>query len=151
MTEPATETAPADPAVYEWTAHPARRRPRDVMLLAMVVLFSSYAILVGLEAPYLALLGAVIILVSSVPFIAPTHYRIDGEGVGERRLGRTKFRAWADLRRVQIGPGAALVTPFARKSWMDRYRGLILYFDGADRARVVAMLRARIPKPAAAT
>jgi hypothetical protein len=138
-----------DPAVYEWTAHPAKHRPRDVMLFAMVVLFSTYAVLVGLESAFLAALAAVILVVTAVPFLAPTRYRIDGVGVGERRLGRTKFRAWADLRRVQIGPGAALVTPFARPSWMDRYRGILLYFDGADRARVVGMLRDKIPKPAA--
>jgi hypothetical protein len=137
-----------EPAAYEWTAHPARRRPRELMLLAMVVLFSTYAVLVGLESGFLAVLAAVILLATAVPFLAPTRYRLDGEGVGERRLGRTRFRAWADLRRVQIGPGAALVTPFARPSWMDRYRGIMLYLDGADRTRVGGLLRARIPKVA---
>jgi hypothetical protein len=139
MTEAAVE-------VYEWTAHPARRRPQDVMLLVAVVMFSSYAVLVSLGSAFLAVLAIVILLVAVTPFIAPTRYRLDGEGVSERRLGRRRFRAWADLRRVQIGKGAALVTPFAKPSWMDRYRGILLYLDGADRDRVVGLLRARIPK-----
>jgi hypothetical protein len=143
---PPAETAIAP--VYEWTAHPVKRRPQDAMLVAMAVMFSAYAVLVSLESAFLAALAAVILLVAVTPFLAPTRYRIDGEGISERRLGRHKQRAWADLRRLQIGPGAALVSPFARRSWMDRYRGILLYLDGADRERVVTMLRERIPKPA---
>lgn len=145
-----TDDAPGGPVEiepYEWTAHPARRRPQDVMLLAAVTMFSAYAVLVSLGSGFLAALAVVILLVAVTPFIAPTRYRIDGEGVSERRLGRHRFRAWGDLRRVQVGKGAALVTPFARASWMDRYRGILLYFDGADRDRVIGLLRARIAKP----
>ena len=139
-----------DSATYEWTAHPAKRRPQNVMLVAMVVLFATWAVLVSLESAFLAALAAVILLVSVSPFLLPTRYRLDDQGVSERRLGRRKFRAWGDLRRVQIGPGAALVSPFAKKSSLDRYRGVLLYFDGADRDRVVGILRARLPKPAPA-
>jgi hypothetical protein len=137
--------------IYEWTAHPAKRRPQDVMLLAMVVLFSAWAVLVSLQSAFLAVLAVVILMFAVIPFYVPTRYRLDAEGVSERRLGRHKFRAWSDLRRVQIGAGAALVTPFARRSWLDRYRGVMLYLDGADRDRVLAMLRARIPRQAALT
>jgi hypothetical protein len=136
-----------DLAIYEWTAHPARRRPQDLMLFVAVAMFSAYAVLVSLDSAFLAALAIVILVITVMPFLAPTRYRLDGDGVSERRLGRKRFRAWTDLRRVQIGRGAALVTPFAKKSWMDRYRGIMLYLDGADRDRVVGLLRARIPKP----
>lgn len=127
-----------------WTAHPARRRPQDVFLVAAVVLVSAWAVLVALESPYLALLATVILVVSVAPFLLPTHYRLDDDGVEERRLWTRKRRAWTDLRRLQIGPGAALVSPFARPSFLDRHRGLLLYLDGADRERVVAVLRERV-------
>ena len=142
----AADTDGTELAVYEWTAHPARRRPQDLMLFVAVAMFSAYAVLVSLESGFLAALAIVILVITVTPFLAPTRYRLDGDGVSERRLGRKRFRAWTDLRRVQIGRGAALVTPFAKKSWMDRYRGIMLYLDGADRDRVVGLLRARIPK-----
>jgi hypothetical protein len=146
----AAEAADAPPAPsYEWTAHPARHRPQDVMLLGAVLVFSAYAVLVGFESAFLAALAPVILIIAVAPFWAPTRYRIDGDGVSERRLGRHKFRAWPDLRRVSIGKGGALISPFAKPSFMDRYRGILVYFDGADRDRVVALLRARIPKAAA--
>jgi hypothetical protein len=132
---------------YEWTCHPARRRPQDVFLVVAVVLLSSWAVMVSLESSLLALLAAAILLIAVSQFLLPTRYRLDDVGVSEKRLFRHRSRAWSDLRRVQIGPGAALVTPFARPSWLDRQRGIMLYLDGADRDQVVAILRERIPAP----
>ena len=127
-----------------WTAHPARRRPQDIFLVAAVVLVSAWAVLVTLESPLLAGLAALILVVSVAPFLLPTHYRLDDDGIEERRVFTTRRRAWSELRRVQLGPGAALVSPFARKSWRDRRRGLYLYLDGADRDQVIAILGERI-------
>ena len=127
-----------------WTAHPARRRPQDIFLVAAVVLVSAWAVLVTLESPLLAGLAALILVVSVAPFLLPTHYRLDDDGIEERRVFTTRRRAWSELRRVQLGPGAALVSPFARKSWLDRRRGLYLYLDGADRDQVIAILGERI-------
>jgi hypothetical protein len=127
-----------------WTAHPVKRRPRDAALVAMVVLFSAYGVLAFTRSIFLAVLAIAILLVSVAAFLVPTHYKLDDHGVEERRLGRRRFRAWSELRRVQVGAGAALVSPFARKHWADRYRGVVLLLDGAPRDRVVAILREKI-------
>ena len=71
-------------------------------------------------------------------------FRLTDDGVEERRLWSSRRRRWGDLRRVQVGPGAALVSPFARPTWLDRYRGIVLQLDGADRDHVVAILRQRV-------
>lgn len=129
-----------------WTAHPARRRPRDVALFCAVLLLTCGAVLSSLESLWLTGLAAVFLAVTVAPFLFPTHYRLTDEGIEERRLLRTRARRWADLRRLQVGPGAALVSPFAHPTWLDRHRGLVVYFDGAtDRDQVVAILREKIP------
>ncbi|MCA9677135.1 MAG: hypothetical protein H6709_05340 [Kofleriaceae bacterium] len=133
-----------------WTAHPARRRPQDIFLVVAVVMVSAWAVLVTLGSALLAGLAVLILTVSVAPFLFPTRYRLDDDGVEERRPWGRKRRAWRDLRRVQVGPGAALVSPFARKSFLDRQRGVLVYFDGLDAAgrdRVIALLRARIGAP----
>ena len=66
------------------------------------------------------------------------------EGIEERRVFRTRARLWSDMRRVQVGQGAALVSPFARPNWMDRYRAITLLFDGADRQQVVSILEQQV-------
>jgi hypothetical protein len=127
-----------------WTAHPARRRPRDLALVAAVLFLTAGAVLLSFESLFMTGLAAVIVLLSIASFLFPTHYRLSDEGIEERRLGMRRARRWADLRRLEIGPGAALVSPFAKKSWLDRSRGFLLLFDGADRQAVVAELRRRM-------
>jgi hypothetical protein len=130
-----------------WTSHPAKRRPDQVALVVAIVLLTMWVVLVTLQSILLAVLAAVFLALSIAPFLLPTRYRLDDAGVEQRRLTSRRFRAWSDLRRVQIGAGAALVSPFARPSWMDRHRGVMLYFDGLDadgKAQVVETLRARV-------
>lgn len=127
-----------------WTAHPARRRPRDVALLVAVVCLTAYAVLVSLESAFLALLSVGILLVATGPFLLPTRYTITDDRIEAVRAFTRRARRFADLRRVDVGRGVALVTPFARPSWMDRHRGILIYLDGADQQRVVAILRERI-------
>jgi hypothetical protein len=138
---PVSAAPPTTPVT--WTAHPARRRPDHVALSAAVILLSTWAVLVTLEAPGLAALAAVLLIAALAPFLFPTHYRIDAVGVEARRLGRRQARPWTEIRRVDVGARAALVSPFARPRWLDRYRGLIVLFDGGDRAAIVAALTAR--------
>lgn len=130
-----------------WTAHPAKRRPRDLFLVLAVLLLTAGAVLASFESLLLTGLAVVFLIVAVAPFLFPTRYTLTDAGVSEKRLWRHKIRQWADLRRLQIGPGAALVSPFARPHWLDRYRGLVLMFDGADRDRVVAIIRERMKKP----
>ena len=127
-----------------WTAHPARRRPRELALVAAVLFLTTGAVLVAFESLFMTALAAVIVVLSIASFLFPTRYRISDEGIEERRLGMRRARRWVDLRRLEIGRGAALVSPFARKSWLDRSRGFLLLFDGADRQAVVAELRRRM-------
>ncbi len=43
-----------------------------------------------------------------------------------------------------------LLSPFARPTWLDRYRGVLVMFDGGDRDAIVAAARARLARPEAA-
>ncbi len=127
-----------------WTAHPARRRPQDVMLALCVIALTAWAVLVGLRSAWLACAGAAMLVVAIAPFLLPTRYRLDADGIAERRLFVTRSRRWSELRRVELGRATALVSPYARPRWLDRYRGLVLYLDGADRDGVVRALREKI-------
>lgn len=128
-----------------WTAHPAKRRPRDLALVIAVLFLTTGAVLASLESLFLTALAAVFLVAAIAPFLFPTHYTLTDQGISERRLFRTRSRRWQDLRRLQVGPGAALVSPFARPSMLDRYRGIVLLLDGADRETIITLLRSHVP------
>lgn len=118
------------------------------MLAACVVFATAYAVLVGLQSALLAVLAAVLLVASIAPFLVPTRYRLDGDRLSERRLFVHRSRRWSELRRVEVGKAAALVSPYARPRWLDRYRAITVILpvagDGADRDDVVRALRERV-------
>ena len=127
-----------------WTAHPAARRPKDVMLAIFVTALAAYAVLVGLQSAWLAVIAVAILVIAIAPFALRTHYTLDDEGIAERRGFVTRKRQWTELRRLEVGRTAALVSPYAERRWLDRYRGITIYFDGGDRDAVVRELEAHL-------
>ena len=107
-------------------------------------MLTMYAVVVSLFSLYLAVLAAILIVVGVAPFLFPTRYTFTDAGIEERGLVKRRHRRWRELRRYEIGPQAALVSPFSRPRWLDRYRGMVLFLDGADRAQVERILQARI-------
>lgn len=128
----------------DWTAHPAKERPRDVALVVAVVSLTAGAVLMSLQSLFLTGLAVVILIVAVAPFLFPTRYVITDVDVSERRLWVYKSRQWKDLRRIQAGQGAVLVSPFASPSWMDRYRGLILMYGDNDRDELVRLIEQQV-------
>jgi hypothetical protein len=130
-----------------WTAHPARRRPRDLALVVAVVATTAGVVLWTFQSPLLTLVASVVLVVAVSPFLLPTRYRVTSEGIEAARALVVRRRRFAELRRIDVGADAALVSPFARPSFLDRRRGLWIWFDGTDRDRLVALLRDRIAGP----
>src|SRR5258706_11067332 len=94
---------------------------------------TAFAVMVGLDSPWLAAVAVVLVLGRIAPFLVPTRYRIDDRGISERRLFVTRARTWDQLRRVEVWSRAALVSPYAQPRWLDSFRGIMVYLDGADR------------------
>jgi len=126
-----------------WTAHPAKERPRDLALFACVLFMTLGATLMAFNSLFLTTLAGFILTIGVSQFLFPTHYSLSDWGVEAKGLVRTKARRWAELRRYEVGKGAALVSPLARRSWLDRYRGIILMFDSTNRDRIVNALNQR--------
>jgi hypothetical protein len=134
----------SDP-LLTWTAHPARSRPRDVALVVAIVCTTAGVVMWTFESAWLALLAAVFLLLSVSSFLLPTRYRVTDEGIEAARALVVRRRRFADLRRLEVGADAALVSPLSRPSFLDRQRGLWIWLDGADRERVLGLLRDKIP------
>jgi hypothetical protein len=134
-----------------WTAHPARRRPRDVLLVTAVTLVVAGAVLGTMQSAWMAIVAVAMLVGAVSSFLFPTRYEITDTAIEERRALRRRVRRWGELRRVQVGRDAALVSPFARPSWLDRHRGIVVLFDGGDRERIIALLRERVAAGGAAS
>jgi hypothetical protein len=139
-----------DEVLLSWVAHPARRSPGRLIFAVVVMLAVVIAARVGMQSTLLAVVGLVTLLVATAPFLLPTRYTLTRRGIIEERARARRERPWSQIRRVHAGPGAMLLSPYRRTTWLERHRGLLVLFDGADRALVLETTQRCVAEGAAA-
>ena len=130
--------------------HPLRSAPaQGAVALAVSAGFTSL-VWWSFSSPWWAAFCALVLLLSTAGFWFPTRYDVDEHGVGWRRLGGGRRRAWSDLRRCAVfgGPdGGILLSPFVRPGVLDRIRGIELRWSG-NRDLVLPGIRSRMARAA---
>ena len=111
----------------EWTIRPWREHgaAAALSLLAALLLWMLVIWLLPGEGLVTALLGLAA-LAALAPGMAPMQCRVDASGVARRVLFAWDRRHWPEIRRARLGGAGLFVSPFARPSRLDRFRGLFL-------------------------
>jgi hypothetical protein len=135
------------PAAVEWTIRPWREDSAGVVRAAFAALllwFLAAWLLPGERL--LATLMGLAVLGSLAPGMAPMQCRVDGDGVARRVLFAWDRRAWTEIRRARVSDAGLFVSPFARRSRLDRFRGLFLPVPrrAASAAPLLAALRCEL-------
>ena len=133
--------ADPDEVLLSWVAHPARRAPGRAAFAGLVMAAVVVAARIGMQSTLLAVIGLTTLVIATAPFFLPTRYTLTRRGVIQERARARRERAWSAIRRVSAGPGAMLLSPYRAPTWLERHRGLIVMFDGADRAEVLETAR----------
>ncbi len=130
------------PATVEWTVSPWREDPARAALAVLA------ALLLGLLAAwllagerFLATLMGLAVLGVLAPGMTPIACRVDDDGVARRVLFAWHRRTWPEIRRARLSANGLFVSPFARRSRLDRFRGLYLPVPRRT-ARAEALLEA---------
>ena len=95
--------------------------------------------------PWLTGLAGVILGVAVAPFFVPTGYRLSSEGIEISRPWRSWRRPWTSFRAVRPGPDLVVLSPFAKRSWLDSIRGEILLLEG-NGGEVLEYVEAKVGK-----
>ncbi len=152
MPSPPVNNAEAPPSPgLGWTVHPLRDHPWRGVLLLAVVLAVEGALSVVWESPWLAVIGAFLLVAATGRFLFPTRFVLDDAGVHVTFLGARQHRPWSEVRRLREAREGVLLSPFRRPSPLDGPRGIFVVFaeGGANRAEVMAELRRRMDAEAA--
>jgi len=133
-----------EPVTLQWVCHPVRERPVAGILVGCVVLAFSVGVHLSFGDPVLTGVAAVVLALSVAPFYLPTRYRIADDKVSIRSTFGRKEKSLKLYRRLVADRYGALLSPFDRPSRLDRFHGLNLRFDSADRDRVLEFLGRRL-------
>lgn len=129
-----------------WTVHPLVQEPwpRSLALMAAIAAFAAVAA-VGMGGAGYAVISVVVLCASLSRYWLPTHYGLDDTGVWVEHLGQRRCWAWRDLRRWQRVRGGVVLSPLARNSRLDAFRGAYLRC-GDRQAEVVEFVAQRLPR-----
>ena len=130
--DPAAKPEDEQPAAatLRWRSHPVVDDfPRSLLLVGIVVGVSVLAGFAFGGAGY-GLLAVVVLAVSLTSYFVPTDFELDDDGVTVRILGRSQRVAWARVRRYTVHREGVHLSPFAKPSRLDSFRGTFLRFAG---------------------
>jgi len=97
-----------------------------------------------MEHPSWAVLAAVILVVACNRHFFPTRYEIDAEGITARFPLKTVRHSWSELRRFVFNKTGGFLSPRAKPSIQDEYRGISLLFP-PDAQTVIQEIALRLP------
>lgn len=147
-----TVTAPSDPAelLLKWRSHPVRRR-ESKLTLVIAVLIGLPAGLLILYGPYYAGLAIVVLGGSLASYFLPTDYVLYAGGGEMRFFWICRRFTWEQFRSYYPDRNGVLLSPFARPSRLENFRGLYLRFgDCADQVMAIVTERVAVRPPPAA-
>ncbi len=140
------------PQQIDWINRPLKGRTGVTVFL--VVLFPVLAGVVYLESRNVAVtaLALAFVGVAISPAILSTRYVLDRGGVTVSHFGRTTRRPWTAFRRLIVDKDVLVVSPFAKPSFLDSFRGQYLRFNRGQEAlreEVVRFVLTQLPKAGA--
>jgi hypothetical protein len=123
-----TVTGPHAPLT--WSLHLARRRPRQAAAAAALILLASLVAGYGFGSPLLGALACLLLVASVSDYLFPLRFFLSENGAEARGLVHRRRIAWSQVRRVVRDDLGVKLSPLARPSRLEAYRGIYLWFEG---------------------
>jgi hypothetical protein len=112
------------------------------MVVLALVIVVSILLATWMRSPFWGIFAAGALFLSLEAFFLPTRYEIGPEGISVRKVFSRTTVEWQRVRRVYEDRNGLTLSPFRRRSFMEPYRATRVLFDGGDRERIRAAVRA---------
>jgi len=114
----------------QWSLHLARRHPRKAAAAVALVVLASLAAGYGFRSVFLGLLAGLLLVASISDFLFPLTFILTDDGVAVRGLLHRRRMAWSQVRRVARDELGVKLCHLSRRSRLDAYRGIYVWFEG---------------------
>lgn len=134
------------PARCSWVCHPLVEEPwpKSAALVGAILAFSALAA-VAFEGLLYGAIALAVLSGSMSRFFLPTSYEIGGAGIAVSHLFRRRLRTWEEIRRVEVRKDGLFLSPFARPSRLDNFRGLFLPASGVGVEKLEELVERHVP------
>ena len=126
---------------YSWTVHPLRDNwKRTTLLLIFLVLFFS-AVYLSFQSITVTILSAVCLVCSLYRYFVPARYEFYNDRLVVVSFSRRSMKLWSDFRSFYADRNGVLLSPFARPSRLENFRGVYVRFGRGKRDEILDFIR----------
>lgn len=108
---------------FSWTDRPSDEFKGRKILGWVIIALTGVAVFLASNNIIFALISLVLMVFASSRFYFKTYFSADDIGMGEKFLGFSRTRKWAEFRRVDVGKRAVFLSPYETPRRMDNFRG----------------------------
>jgi hypothetical protein len=113
-----------------WSLHLAARRPRRAVAALSVIALASLVAGYGFGSPLLGVLACLLLIASVSDYLFPLRFVLSESGVEARSLVHRRRMSWSQVKSVRRDNLGVKLSPLARPSRLEAYRGIYLWFEG---------------------
>ena len=129
--------------ILEWKCHPATRKPWVTLSVSVFVLVISMLVFAATDSKGFSFLALLVMFASLAKFYFPTKYRMTDEKISIKTSTQTLHKNWEIYRSFYPDKKGVLLSPFARPTRMENFRGLYIMFAN-NREEVINFVKAHI-------
>ncbi|MFH2037365.1 MAG: hypothetical protein ABIJ45_13255 [Candidatus Zixiibacteriota bacterium] len=124
----------------EWVCHPAKRRMKVTVLVTLFLIILVVVVWFVTYSKLLTVLSGLFLYGSMSSYYFPTKYKLTGKKIIVKTTMQTLTKEWPQYRTYYPDKNGVLLSPFARRTRMENFRGLYVKYEG-NKHEVDAMVK----------
>ena len=140
---PTKDNLPDETNVLEWKCHPATRKPWITLGVSVFILIISMLVFAATDSKGFSFLSLLVMFASLAKYYFPTKYRMTDKKISIKTTTQTMHKEWEIYRSFYPDKNGILLSPFARPTRMENFRGLYVMFSN-NRDEVLEFVKSHI-------
>ncbi len=134
----------AMPTTLSWTVHPIVENWRKSLLLGLFLALLLFGIYWGFQSIYVVLLSGIVLIGSLYKYFLPFHHQCEADRLIITSCCYRLERSWETFRSFYVDANGVLLSPFARPTRLENFRGVYLRFGKHTPEEVVDFITNKI-------
>jgi hypothetical protein len=131
--------------LFSWESHPAAKNPFSIVILIFFLILISCLAMLVTESLLFGIFVFLFLIFAIGSYIFPTKYEITEERIKYKLLLFEYNRAWTEFKGYATEPEAILLSPFMRRTFLEKTRGVIL--NAGDNSKLIELIKSKGIKP----
>ena len=132
------------PSTLSWTVHPIVENWRKSVLLGLFLVLLLFGIYLGFQSIYVALISGIVLLGSLYKYFLPFHHQCEADRLIITSCCYRLERSWETFRSFYVDANGILLSPFARPTRLENFRGVYVRFGKHTPEEVVDFITSKI-------